>query len=146
MTTRIRSYSELRRFKTFEERYEYLKLSGQVAYETFGFDRYLNQDFYQSKVWREIRRDVIARDLARDLGIPGREIESGLVIHHMNPITKDDVLEQSDFLLDPEFLICVSDQTHRAIHYGDQNGLVRLPIVRTPFDTVPWKQKGGSPR
>lgn len=140
MTKRIRCYTELKQLKTFEERFGYLKLAGQVGQDTFGFDRYLNQDFYRSRLWQDIRRIVIARDLGRDLGIEGREIEHGLEIHHMNPISKEDILEQSDYLLDPEYLICVSAQTHKAIHYGDRNGLLKLPQQRSPYDTVPWKQ------
>ena len=128
MSQRTRCYTELKQLKTFEERFEYLKLSGSVAYETFGFDRYLNQEFYKSETWKQLRRDVIIRDMGCDLGIPGREIESGLQIHHMNPITKEDILEHSDFLLDPEYLICTSADTHRAIHYGNAEGLPRDPI------------------
>lgn len=136
---RIRRYSELRQLETFEERYQYLKLSGSVGYETFGFDRYLNQDFYHSDIWESIRTDVIARDLGRDLGIPGRELNETIYIHHMNPITKEDILQQSDFLVDPEFLICCSFTTHNAIHYGSEYSLVRDPVVRTRFDTCPWR-------
>lgn len=136
---RIRRYSELRQLETFEERYQYLKLSGSVGYETFGFDRYLNQDFYHSDIWESIRTDVIARDLGRDLGIPGRELNETIYIHHMNPITKEDILQQSDFLIDPEFLICCSFTTHNAIHYGSEHSLIRDPVVRTRFDTCPWR-------
>lgn len=138
--SKIRCYTELKQLKTFEERFEYLKLSGSVAYETFGFDRYLNQDFYKSDVWKKVRRDVIIRDQGRDLGIPGREIEYGLQIHHMNPISKEDILEQSDMLLNPEYLICTTDKTHKAIHYGNAEGLLRDPVERKPNDTCPWKQ------
>ena len=136
---KIRRYSELRQLETFEERYQYLKLSGSVGYETFGFDRYLNQDFYHSDIWESIRTDVIARDLGRDLGIPGRELNETIYIHHMNPITKEDILQQSDFLVDPEFLICCSFTTHNAIHYGSEHSLVHDPVVRTRFDTCPWR-------
>lgn len=140
MSTKIRRYSELRRLKTFEERFEYLRLNGTVGYDTFGFDRYLNQNFYKSELWKRARRDVIVRDLGRDLGIEGRELEGNIQIHHMNPITKEDILENSDFLLNPEFLICTSGRTHKAIHYGDKELLVRDPIVRSPFDTCPWRK------
>lgn len=139
MSMKIRRYSELKQLKTFEERYEYLKLSGTVGYETFGFDRYLNQDFYRSKIWKDARRYVIARDTGYDLGIEGRDIEYKLIIHHMNPIMKEDILNQTEYLLDPEYLICASPETHRAIHYGDKNLLILDPIVRMPNDTCPWK-------
>lgn len=137
--SRIRSYTELKQLKTFEERFEYLKLPGSVGYETFGVERYLNQRFYQSEVWKSVRRKVIIRDYGCDLGIPGRELEADLQIHHMNPISKDDILEQSEFLLNPEYLICVSARTHKAIHYGNADGLIRDPIERRPNDTCPWR-------
>lgn len=138
-TDKIRTYRELMQFETFEERFEYLKLSGQVGFDTFGFDRYLNQDFYSSNEWKHLRKEVIARDLGRDLAIPGREIEYGIHIHHMNPIGPEDIIEHSDFLLDPNYLICVSDITHRAIHYGNKDSIIRDPIERKPWDTCPWK-------
>lgn len=136
----IRTYSELIRLPTFEERYRYLQLKGRVGQDTFGFDRYLNQMFYKSDEWKAIRDYVILRDNGCDLGIPGREIYSKILIHHMNPITKEDILNRSDFLLNPEYLICTIKNTHDAIHYGDEGLLVRDPIQRTKNDTCPWKQ------
>ena len=136
----IKTYSELILLPTFEERFEYLKLSGKVGEETFGFDRYLNQIFYTSKEWRSIRDHVIVRDKGCDLGIEGHEIYERIVIHHMNPITKEDVLNRSDFLLNPEYLICTIDNTHKAIHYSDANLLITAPIERTKNDTCPWRR------
>ena len=135
----IRTYSELITLPTFEERYKYLKLDGIVGEETFGFDRYLNQIFYKSKEWRSIRDYVIARDNGCDLGIEGHEIFGKILIHHMNPITKEDILERSDLLLNPEYLICTIKNTHDAIHYGDENLLIITPPERTKNDTCPWK-------
>lgn len=140
-TFKIRRYHELMQLKTFEERYEYLRLSGQIGLDTFGYDRYLNQDFYQSEEWKRLRREIIVRDSGRDLGIEGRELESGIQIHHMNPIDRDDILDRSEFLLNPEFLICVSAITHKAIHYGNRDGLIRDPVERRPGDTAPWTLK-----
>lgn len=140
MTT-IRTYSELITLPTFEERYEYLKLNGIVSEETFGFDRYINQEFYQrSKEWKRIRDSVIIRDEGCDLGIEGREIRGKIIVHHMNPITKEDILTNSDFLLNPEYLICTLKSTHDAIHYGDENLLIKEPIIRTANDTCPWRK------
>ena len=140
MTT-IRTYSELITLPTFEERYEYLKLNGIVSEETFGFDRYINQEFYQrSKEWKRIRDSVIIRDEGCDLGIEGREIRGKIIVHHMNPITKEDILANSDFLLNPEYLICTLKSTHDAIHYGDENLLIKEPIIRTANDTCPWRK------
>lgn len=137
---RIRTYQELCRFQTFEERFEYLKLNGQVAQETFGFDRYLNQVFYQKDCeWRKIRNEVIVRDLGCDLGIEGREIHGTIIVHHMNPITKEDLTNRSEFLLNPNYLITVSKNTHDAIHYGSSEILIKDPVIRTPNDTCPWK-------
>ena len=136
---KIRTYAELRTLQTFEERYEYLKLNGQVGKDTFGFDRYLNQLFYKDPEWRKIRNDVIVRDLGCDLGIEGREIHGIVLVHHMNPITKEDILNRSDFLLNPNYLITTSKNTHDAIHYGSEEILVKDPIVRTANDTCPWK-------
>ena len=135
----IRTYSELITLPTFEERYKYLKLDGIVGEETFGFDRYLNQIFYKSKEWRSIRDYVITRDNGCDLGIEGHEIFGKILIHHMNPITKEDILERSDLLLNPEYLICTIKNTHDAIHYGDENLLIITPPERTKNDTCPWK-------
>ena len=137
----IKTYSELITLPTFEERYRYLRLSGSVGKETFGFDRYLNQLFYQrSQLWKRIRDEVIIRDCGCDLGIEGREIYGRVLVHHMNPIGVDDLLHESDFLLNPEFLICTTHNTHNAIHYGDENLLLRDPIVRTKNDTCPWRR------
>lgn len=135
----IRTYSELIRLPTLEERYAYLKLDGQVGEETFGFDRYLNQSFYKSKEWQTIRRHVIVRDNGCDLGLAGYEIGGKIFIHHMNPIGKRDILERNDFLLNPEYLICVTKRTHDAIHYGDEYLLPTKPTQRKPNDTCPWR-------
>ena len=136
----IKTYSELITLPTFEERYEYLRIGGRVGEETFGFDRYLNQIFYKSKEWLSIRDQVIARDNGCDLGIPGREIHGRILIHHMNPITVEDILNRSDLLLNPEYLICTVKNTHDAIHYGDENLLNKDPIERTKNDTCPWRR------
>jgi hypothetical protein len=135
----IKTYSELIALPTFEERYEYLRLNGRVGKDTFGFDRYLNQNFYRSAEWRRIRDRVIVRDNGCDLAIDDRIIYGKILIHHMNPITDKDLFNLSDILLDPEYLICVSHNTHNAIHYGDGERLVKDPIVRTKNDTCPWK-------
>lgn len=135
----IRTYSELITLPTFIERYRYLKLGGKVGEDTFGFDRYLNQIFYQSKEWRSIRDYVITRDNGCDLGIPGHEIYGRILIHHMNPITADDILKRSDLLLNPEYLICTIKNTHDAIHYSDESLLITDPIERSKNDTCPWK-------
>ena len=141
MKTSIKTYSELITLPTFEERYEYLRLDGTVCEETFGFDRYINQEFYQgSQEWKRIRDYVIIRDQGCDLGIEGREIRGKILVHHMNPITKDDILKQTKFLLDPEYLICTLKSTHDAIHYGDANLLMKGPVVRTANDTCPWRK------
>lgn len=136
----IRTYSELSKLKTFKERFTYLRLNGFVGKETFGFDRYLNQVFYKSAKWRSIRDFVIVRDNGCDLGIEGREIYGKIIIHHMNPITIQDIEQESDFLLDPEFLISTVHETHNAIHYGDENLLILAPIERKPNDTCPWRR------
>ena len=135
----IKSYSELITLPTFEERYQYLRLSGVVGRDTFGFDRYLNQIFYRSKRWREVRDYVIIRDNGCDLGIEGREIYGKVIVHHMNPLTLDDIEKESAFLMDPEYLIATTHDTHNAIHYGDENLLVKAPIERTKNDTCPWR-------
>lgn len=136
----IRTYTELMKLKTFKERFEYLKLSGVVGQDTFGYDRYLNQQFYKSKAWKRIRDQVIIRDNGCDLGIEDRDINSRIYVHHMNPITKSDILNMTDMLLDPEYLICVSKNTHDAIHYGDEQLLYTNHLVeRTPNDTCPWR-------
>lgn len=136
---KIRRYSELIKIPTFEDRFEYLKLSSNVGNETFGFDRYLNQAFYRSSEWRRIRDFVITRDAGCDLGIEGREIFGNVLIHHMNPIRPEDIRDRSDLLLNPEFLITTIHDTHQAIHYGDKSLLVTTPIERRPYDTCPWK-------
>lgn len=136
----IRTYSELQRLPDFRDRFEYLRLDGQVGKETFGFERYLNQQFYHSREWKRIRDYVITRDLGRDLGVEGYEIHGRIYIHHMNPITSSDVRQGTSFLVDPEYLICVTMNTHTAIHYGDETLLITEPIERTPNDTSPWKR------
>lgn len=136
----IRTYSELKRLKTFEERYEYLRLKGEVGKDTFGFDRYLNQAFYKSPEWKSVRDFVIVRDNGCDLGIDGHEIHGKILIHHMNPILPEDILKSTDFLLNPEYLISTILSTHNAIHYGDKSLLIDAPIERTKNDTCPWRR------
>ena len=141
----IRTYSELIMLPTFEERYEYLRLDGKVGEETFGFDRYLNQLFYKSDEWLSIRNTVILRDTGcgdycRDLGVEGYDIHGRILVHHMNPITKEDILNRSEFLLNPDYLICTTDNTHKAIHYGDKNLLITAPVERVKNDTCPWRR------
>ena len=136
----IRTYSELIKLPTFEERFQYLKLDGDVGVETFGFDRYLNQAFYSSDEWKSIRNQVIIRDNGCDLGIEGREIYKRIIIHHMNPITKEDLLYRTEYLLNPEYMICTMKNTHDAIHYGDENLLFKDPIERKSNDTCPWRR------
>lgn len=138
MSTRIRTYSELSRIDTFEGRFRYLELRGQVGEATFGFDRWINQAFYTSTEWKYARRDAIARDMGCDLGIPGYEIHSKIVVHHMNPMAIDDVYEGNLSILDPEFLITTTHQTHNAIHYGDERLLPRPLVERRPGDTKLW--------
>lgn len=135
---KTRTYGELRRFDTFEDRFEYLKLGGQVGQRTFGFDRWVNQRFYTSPEWRWIRQHVIARDNGCDLGIRGYEIESQLLIHHVNPVSLEDIKTGAEWILDPEFLITTTKQTHNAIHYGDASLLPRGPVERTSGDTRLW--------
>jgi len=136
----IRTYSMLISLPSFEERYEYLKLIGSVGQATFGFDRYLNQEFYRSYEWKRLRNQIIIRDNSCDLAFPGHEINSTIIIHHMNPIAPEDIINQTEWLLNPEFLVCVSMRTHNAIHYGDKSQLQILPPERTPHDTCPWKK------
>lgn len=139
-TMKIRTYEELSKLKTFEERYEYLKLDGVVGEETFGFDRYLNQKFYKyDPDWKKIRDEVIFRDNGCDLGIEGREINGLILVHHMNPITKDDILNRSEYLLNPNYLITTIKSTHDAIHYGSSDLLMKDPVVRSKNDTCPWR-------
>lgn len=138
---KIRTYAELSKLKTFEERYEYLKLDGVVGEETFGFDRYLNQQFYKyDPDWKKIRDEVIFRDNGCDLGIEGREINGLILVHHMNPITKEDILNRSEYLLNPNYLITTIKSTHDAIHYGSEDLLMRDPVVRSKNDTCPWRK------
>lgn len=136
----IKRYSELARLTTFKERYEYLRLNGVVGKETFGFDRYMNQAFYKSPEWKRVRDIVIIRDSGCDLGIVGREIYGKIIIHHMNPILPEDIRDRSDILLDPEYLITTVNDTHLAIHYGDDHMLLKEPIERFPGDMCPWKK------
>ena len=136
----IRTYSELIKLHTFEERYRYLKLDGTVGQETFGFDRFMNQQFYKSEEWKSIRDFVIVRDGGCDLGIEGYDIFGKIYIHHLNPISKKDILTRSDFLLNPEYLISTTLYTHNAIHYGDENMIPQAPIERSKNDTCPWRK------
>lgn len=136
----LRTYSELSRLQTFRERFEYLRLDGVVGVETFGFDRYLNQVFYNSDEWKAVRKTVIIRDNGCDLGMDGYDIHGKIIVHHMNPFSIDDVLHRKEELLDPEFLISTVLNTHNAIHYGDESLLPSAPIVRTRNDTCPWRK------
>ena len=136
----VKTYSELITLPTFEERYHYLRLGGKVGEETFGFDRYLNQIFYKTDEWLEVRDWVIIRDKGCDLGIMDREIKGRILVHHMNPITKDDILRRSNYLLDPEYLITTVKNTHDAIHYGDESILIQMPVERRRNDTCPWRK------
>lgn len=141
MTTKIiRTYSELKQLKTFEERFKYLKLGGVVGVETFGFDRYFNQKFYTTTEWKQLRNHITVRDLGCDLGCEDHEIfGQRIIIHHMNPIDLEDIEKKSDFLLNPEFLITTIHSTHNAIHYGDESLIITAPIERRRNDTCPWK-------
>jgi hypothetical protein len=134
----IRTFSELKRLKTFKDRYDYLKLDGIIGESTFGYDRYLNQLLYTSKRWRETRDKIIIRDNGCDLGIDGYEIHGRILVHHINPITIEDVEQDRDYIYDPEFLVCTSKNTHDAIHYSDESILPMLPVERTRYDTCPW--------
>lgn len=136
----IKTYSELVKLNSFEERYKYLKLEGKVGKDTFGFDRYLNQIFYKTDEWKSVRDYVISRDNGCDLGMPDREIKFGkILVHHMNPITKEDILNRSNMLLNPEYLITTTKNTHDAIHYGSDDLLYQDPVERYENDTCPWK-------
>ena len=138
----IRTYSEVITLPTFEERYRYLRIGGKVGAETFGFDRWLNQMFYQKDdEWAAIRDYVIVRDNGCDLAMPDRQIETRILVHHMNPITRDDIIRRTKYLLDPEYLICTIKNTHDAIHYGDESKLILAPVERTRNDTCPWRRK-----
>lgn len=137
----VRTYSELSKLTTFKERFNYLSLNGQVGKDTFGFDRIFNQKFYTSKEWRHIRDLVIVRDNGCDLGIEGYDIVGqNLIIHHINPISLEDIESKSDILLNPEYLITTTHNTHNAIHYGDDKLLITGPIQRSKNDTCPWKR------
>lgn len=136
----IKTYSDLILIPTFEERFNYLQLHGRVAQETFGFDRYLNQIFYRSTRWKHIRDFVLLRDMGCDLGIEGYEIQGKIIVHHMNPLQEEDIRDETDLLLDPEYLICTSHNTHLAIHYGDEDLLPKGPVIRLPNDTCPWRK------
>lgn len=135
----LKTYSELMTFQTFEERFEYLSLKGQVGEETYGFDRWINQRFYRSPEWKSVRDFVIVRDSGCDLGVLGREIRERIIVHHMNPILMRDIQDGTSILLDPEYLITTCHNTHEAIHYGSAEILIKDPVVRRPNDTCPWK-------
>ena len=135
----IRTYSELIKIPTFKDRFEYLQLDGKVGEETFGFDMYLNQIFYKSPEWKAVRDFVIIRDQGCDLAMEGHEIFGRIMVHHMNPIRIEDIVNRSKYLLDPEYLICTIKNTHDAIHYGDGSLLITGPIERTKNDTCPWR-------
>ncbi len=136
----MRTYTELLELPSFEERLQYLMLEAAVGEETFGWDRILNQQFYHSDDWKSLRKEIIARDMGCDLGVPGWEIFGRVIIHHMNPIRLRDVLYKTDYLLNPEYLICVSGETHSAIHYGGMTAVDTLWAPRTQNDTCPWRQ------
>lgn len=135
---RIRTYSDLRRLETFEDRFDYLSLRGEVGRATFGFDRWINQNFYRSQQWRNVRDLVIVRDDGCDLGISGHEIHIQLMVHHMNPVTPEDLIGGEEWVLDPEFLITTTHRTHNAIHYGDASLIATPPVERRPGDTRLW--------
>ena len=136
----MKTYSELSKLKTFKERFEYLKLDGLIGEETFGWDRYLNQVFYKSLEWRSTRDKIIVRDNGRDLGVEGYDIFGKIIIHHMNPMSLGDIANRNPDIFNPEYLVCVSHETHNAIHYGDTNQLNLGPIERTANDTCPWRK------
>lgn len=136
----IRTFTELSNLQTFEDRFRYLQLNGTVGKETFGFDRFINQEFYRSTEWKAVRDLVILRDNGCDLGAEGREIYGKIYIHHMNPINPKDIQTKSEFLLNPEYLITTTHATHNAIHYGDETLLIKAPVNRSKYDTCPWKQ------
>lgn len=134
-----KTYKELSRLQTLDERFEYLKMGGIIGIETFGFDRYLNQSFYRSDAWKKVRNQVIIRDDGCELGLDGYEIQGGIVIHHMNPITEEDIVNRNPDIFNPDYLICCSKRTHNAIHYGDKELLPRDYVERQRGDTCPWK-------
>lgn len=137
----LKTYSELSNLETFEDRFQYLRVDGIVGEETFGFDRYLNQILYKSDEWKQCRRDIIIRDNGCDLGCEGFEVYGRILIHHINPITVDDIFNRSPKLFNPENLILTSHNTHQAIHYGNEDLLVKAPIERVKNDTSPWRRK-----
>lgn len=137
----IRTYSELMTMASFEDRFRYLQLNGVVGNETFGFDRYMNQLFYRSREWKRIKDEVILRDNGCDLAVEGYEIYGRIYIHHMNPLSLEDVRDRTDFLLDPEYLITTTFETHQAIHYGDEQSIIFKPVERTMNDTCPWRRR-----
>lgn len=136
--SKFRSYSELSRIKSFEDRFDYLMLHGRVGQETFGFDRWVNQQFYKSRSWFRVRDAVIVRDYGCDLGVVGYDIHVNLLVHHMNPVTPEDLMHGEEWILDPEFLITTTLCTHNAIHYGDASLLPSLPVERRVGDTRLW--------
>lgn len=138
-TGNIRTYSEMITLKTYEERFDYLKIGGRVGLETFGYDRYLNQILYNTKQWKKFRREIIIRDNACDLACEGYEINYRILVHHINPITVEDIINRNPMIFDPENAITTTHRTHNAIHYGDKNLLVLQPMERTPNDTCPWR-------
>lgn len=141
MIPKIRTYSELIRLSTFEERFKYLRLNGKIGVDTFGFDRVFNQRFYKSAEWLRVKDQVIVRDYGRDLGMEGYEIYGQrIIVHHMNPIMLEDIKCSTEFLLNPEYLISTTHSTHNAIHYGDENLLQKDPIIRSKNDTCPWRR------
>lgn len=145
MNMKLKTYSELKKIKTYEDRYNYLKIGGEVGKETFGSNRYLNQNFYRSKEWKQVRRDVILRDNGCDLGVEGHEIMGRIYIHHMNPITVQDFNNDISKILDPEYLVCVSFDTHNDIHYGTDFSSRSIEFKeRKENDTIPWKNKNYS--
>ena len=135
----IRCYSDLKYIDSFKERYLYLQLHGRVAEETFGYDRYVNQQLYKSHKWVKTRREIIIRDNGCDLGVDGYELDNHIIVHHINPITLEDIEEERDIIFNPENLICCSSRTHKAIHFGDESLLPREPIIRRPGDTCLWR-------
>lgn len=139
MIVKTKTYSELIRLEKYMDRYQYLMLSGRVGQETFGYERFLNQSLYKSYEWRSVRDEVIVRDHGCDLGMEGYEIYGSIIVHHMNPITMDDIQNRNEDIFNPEYLVSTSFSTHNAIHYGDEKLLITEPIIRTKNDTCPWK-------
>ena len=139
MIVKTKTYSELIRLEKYMDRYQYLMLSGRVGQETFGYERFLNQSLYKSHEWRSVRDEVIVRDHGCDLGMEGYEIYGSIIVHHMNPITMDDIQNRNEDIFNPEYLVSTSFSTHNAIHYGDEGLLITEPIIRTKNDTCPWK-------